>query len=216
MTNSKGDIRKDLLDKYAETKDYQYIEEWLDTEAPIVCSIRVANVIAAKTPFLDVGVDGPTRRKFGGQLDAINPDILSYVYESLTKTIKYWKPEKGPWEHFLYTYVKGDASKRIYREYKKSFAGEGIEDIEKTAVYEEYASPQLTKEERDIKYKVDKLFSEVNMWGNETDLLYLRYTMGEISREEVMKTTGTEHESSFYRSHARAMEKSRNYIEGGF
>lgn len=93
-----------LLEKYAETRDKEYLEQWYHSEESVIQAMRLANQTAA-SPYYK-SVIGP----YGGEtlyatdIEVVNPDILSYAYEAIGEMLKTWEPEKSKFNTYVYKY----------------------------------------------------------------------------------------------------------------
>lgn len=212
IVTSKGNVRQDLLDKFKETKNRDYLEEWKKTEAPVVYSMRLANMIIKEKPYLYDLLGGQDSKKYGTSLEVINPDLLSYTYLMIGHMIDKWDPDRASLNTYIYGFVKMNTVREIYKDINKSSAGNdeySLDLLEEQGREYSNTSPQ----ERHVKYLTEKLMETVGDWAREEDIYILKQELGEITTQEAIQKMGYKYRTSFYKRKKLVYDKAREYLE---
>lgn len=212
VINSRGDIRQDLLEKYAKTKDKKYLQEWKETEAPVVYAMRLSNKIIGDYPYLSEMLSSGVNKELSKKIEVLNPDVLSYAYLMIGHMIDSWDPDKAQLGTFIYGYVKQNTVREIYSDLNKSSVLNGEASLD---IHEEYNPDLAYSGEVPMEYieMIEELKTTIGKWAREIDIHILEHGLGEITTEEALDKMGYKYRTSFYKRKAHVYELAYKYLQ---
>lgn len=208
MTNSSGELREDLLERFKETGDPIHLQEWKESVAPVTYSMRLANMILKDNKYLTTRMSSDVPREIKQEMGVNNPDLLSYTYLALMNMIDKWDPKRGSLNHFVYNYVRKTALTLIHEDLNKSSQKNGDISLDVDDKYELIQSQGKVDQwlEEELRLNIEK-------YAKKKDLYILDEIMGRIGASQASYKMGYSHIQGYYRRKAAYLKLTRDYIK---
>lgn len=202
MIKSSEDTKEYLLERYSETGDEKYLNEWKHSSGPFVYALRLSNVTSSMRMKYGTELD-PKHSDMRGRMEVIEPDIISYGYEVVIDMIDKWDPERAKFSTYLYRY----GPSRVMRLYARDM-WEQEEDFE-----EFYKTPEERHVENEVNLTVREIYDTIHIWGSEEDLPILSELKGEITAKESAERLGMVYGHSYIKRRDDTLFRLRNFLQ---
>lgn len=181
------EITYDLITKYEETGNKDYLYKWLKSDEAVALTVRLSNFTSAKLTQSQWGnlYDGDDiGRK---QTGAIYPTMMSTAYEVICKMAESWDPDKAKFSTYIFSY--GPFQIRRELQEQLMYGDETDLNYDREEDEDEYIYDPYQEDKRKIIHTFNEVMQVVGTLSPKEQAV-VAYDLGNIGKERVLELTG--------------------------